>query len=95
MSGIPCPHCGSHENAVVDSRPHDGTIRRRRKCAECKQRFTTHEMTGENILVLLKDIRKIQAVSVTRIDMRLEKVEQRAQALPILPQYQTNTEAAE
>lgn len=46
MSGsIPCPHCGSRESKVVDSR--DGThdsIRRRRQCRHCNKRYTTHEL---------------------------------------------------
>lgn len=41
--GLPCPKCGHDETAVVDSRPQDGFIRRRRRCAACRLRFTTHE----------------------------------------------------
>lgn len=43
--GIPCPNCGSRRNDVKDSRPTaSGTIRRRRRCATCDSRFTTHEI---------------------------------------------------
>ena len=40
-----CPFCGSADTQVIDSRvsePGD-SIRRRRRCAACKKRFTTYE----------------------------------------------------
>ena len=41
--GIACPHCGSIDHAVKDSRPGPGYLRRRRYCV-CGQRFTTVEI---------------------------------------------------
>lgn len=39
-----CPHCGHNHGMVLDSRLNDlGTIRRRRICNGCNQRFTTYE----------------------------------------------------
>jgi transcriptional repressor NrdR len=40
-----CPNCGERDSRVVDSRELEdaGTIRRRRECAACASRFTTHE----------------------------------------------------
>lgn len=39
-----CPKCKSEQVYVIDSREMDEkTIRRRRECEECKQRFTTFE----------------------------------------------------
>ena len=40
-----CPHCGSPDSRVLDSRPTlEGTaIRRRRECPSCGARFTTYE----------------------------------------------------
>ena len=41
---IACPHCGSVENTVKDSRGGAGDrIRRRRHCLKCRGRFTTIE----------------------------------------------------
>lgn len=37
-----CPYCG-RDSRVVDSRPIPDGIRRRRECATCGRRFTTHE----------------------------------------------------
>ncbi len=40
-----CPHCGSDDDRVVDSRPTPGgaAIRRRRGCRACGGRYTTFE----------------------------------------------------
>ncbi len=40
-----CPFCGSEETQVKDSRPTEdnASIRRRRSCPACEQRFTTFE----------------------------------------------------
>ncbi len=40
-----CPFCSSDDTRVIDSRLGDGgeSVRRRRQCQECSQRFTTFE----------------------------------------------------
>lgn len=47
-----CPHCGTAENKVIDSRPskHGIVVRRRRQCLTCSSRFTTYESTEEQLL---------------------------------------------
>jgi len=51
-----CPHCGNEESKVVDSRAFDdGTsIRRRRECLSCAERFTTYERREETPLIVIK-----------------------------------------
>ncbi|MGN1095468.1 MAG: transcriptional regulator NrdR [Eubacteriales bacterium] len=53
-----CPKCGYNESKVIDSRPTEegSSIRRRRECLSCQNRFTTYEMV-ENLplLVIKKD----------------------------------------
>ena len=51
-----CPECNYEDSKVIDSRPTDGKIRRRRECLSCKCRFTTYEIV-ENIplMVVKKD----------------------------------------
>ena len=49
-----CPFCGFAESKVVDSRPSDGTIRRRRECLSCGGRFTTFETLETTSLVVIK-----------------------------------------
>ncbi len=51
-----CPHCGENNDRVVDSRASQkgGSIRRRRECLECGERFTTYEYVEVFSLVLIK-----------------------------------------
>ena len=53
-----CPYCGHMGTRVLDSRPsnENRSIRRRRECEECLQRFTTFEVVEETpIMVIKKD----------------------------------------
>jgi transcriptional repressor NrdR len=53
-----CPNCGGQEDKVVDSRAsrEGATIRRRRECLACQQRFTTYEeIEREGLMVLKRD----------------------------------------
>lgn len=51
-----CPYCGFMGSRVLDSRPvHEGrSIRRRRECEDCAQRFTTFEMVEQKPLLVIK-----------------------------------------
>ena len=42
-TGLACPACGSPDSFVVDSRPVNGQVRRRRRCERCDARYTTYE----------------------------------------------------
>lgn len=56
-----CPLCGHSETSVLDSRPSDKgkSIRRRRVCEKCDERFTTFErVTLRNIIVVKSDKRR-------------------------------------
>lgn len=48
-----CPKCGSEQIFVLNSRPYEGGIRRRRECAVCKLRFNSYEYPD----VLAKTVR--------------------------------------
>jgi transcriptional repressor NrdR len=52
-----CPYCGAEETRVVDSRPAEAgaTIRRRRECEACGNRFTTYERREHAIVVRKRD----------------------------------------
>lgn len=51
-----CPYCGCCDLKVIDSRPAEGKIRRRRECAGCGRRFTTFEQIEiPELLVNKKD----------------------------------------
>jgi transcriptional regulator NrdR len=51
-----CPFCAHDNSKVVDSRPSDegNSIRRRRECIACKNRFTTFETVESLPLVVVK-----------------------------------------
>ena len=49
-----CPFCGFAESKVIDSRPNDETIRRRRECLSCQKRFTTNEFVEHMPIVVIK-----------------------------------------
>jgi len=56
-----CPFCGapSSQIMVIDTREVTDGIRRRRKCKECSQRFTTYERVASmNLLVVKQDGRR-------------------------------------
>ena len=51
-----CPICGKDNDKVVDSRNAQGgsIIRRRRKCLECRHKFTTYEAVEQTPLYVVK-----------------------------------------
>lgn len=49
-----CPECGCEESKVIDSRPTDNKVRRRRECINCATRFTTYEIIEEVPLMVIK-----------------------------------------
>lgn len=49
-----CPECGFDDSKVIDSRPAENKIRRRRECLECKCRFTTYEIVENIPLMVVK-----------------------------------------
>jgi transcriptional repressor NrdR len=52
---VHCPYCSHASTRVVDSRLTDpGSVRRRRECEGCGERFTTHERAEAAPLTVLK-----------------------------------------
>ncbi len=51
-----CPHCGSDDDRVTDSRTlaNGESIRRRRECLACGFRFTSYERIEEKPLMVVK-----------------------------------------
>ncbi len=49
-----CPFCGFEDSRVVDSRPKDKKIKRRRECIKCSGRFTTFEIVEVPLLMVEK-----------------------------------------
>ena len=63
------PFCGYTDSRVVDSRPadDDSSIRRRRECLSCKQRFTTFEVIEHVQLVVIKSDGSRQAFDRSKL----------------------------
>jgi len=51
-----CPHCGTVEDKVVESRTlaNGDAIRRRRECINCSYRFTSYERIDERQFMVVK-----------------------------------------
>ena len=49
-----CPYCQFPDSKVVDSRPKDDRIKRRRECIKCGARFTTFEVVEKPMLMVEK-----------------------------------------
>lgn len=64
-----CPKCGYTESKVVDSRPsEEGTsIRRRRECLSCQNRFTTYETVEKLPLLVIKKDKTRQTFDKTKL----------------------------
>lgn len=49
-----CPYCSYPDSKVIDSRPKDDKIKRRRECINCGARFTTYELVEKPLLMVEK-----------------------------------------
>jgi len=68
---VKCPLCGNTDDKVIESRqnPSSTSIRRRRECGHCKNRFTSYETIEKVSLIVIKK-------SGRRENFDLEKIEQ-------------------
>jgi transcriptional repressor NrdR len=54
-----CPKCGADESKVIESRDTGDSVRRRRECLECGNRYTTYERSERpNLAVIKRDKRR-------------------------------------
>lgn len=66
-----CPECGCEESKVIDSRPTDNKVRRRRECINCATRFTTYEIIEEVPLMVIKKDHTIEPFDREKLVDRL------------------------
>ena len=66
-----CPECGFDESKVIDSRPTDNKVRRRRECIRCGARFTTYEIIEEIPLMVIKKDHTIKPFDREKLVERL------------------------
>lgn len=64
-----CPKCGYNKSEVIDSRPSEegASIRRRRECRSCQNRFTTYETVEKLPLLVIKKDKTRQAFDKTKL----------------------------
>jgi transcriptional repressor NrdR len=79
-----CPKCGCQDDKVVDSRAsrEGATIRRRRECISCGNRFTTYEEIERESLMVLKRDGRHEEFSKEKLFAGLKKA---CQKRPISP----------
>lgn len=66
-----CPECGYEDSKVIDSRPTDNRIRRRRECLKCECRFTTYEIIENIPLMVIKKDKTIEPFDRDKLINRL------------------------
>lgn len=66
-----CPECSCEESKVIDSRPSDNKVRRRRECIQCGYRFTTYEIIEEVPLMVIKKDNSIEPFDREKLVDRL------------------------
>ena len=67
-----CPFCSHSETKVLERRIADNSLRRRRECFKCGNRFTTYEKAVFNLMVLKKDGRE-QEFNLQKISDSIDK----------------------
>lgn len=79
-----CPKCGCQDDKVIDSRAsrEGATIRRRRQCLSCGNRFTTYEEIEREGLMILKRDGRHEEFSREKLLSGLKKA---CQKRPITP----------
>ncbi len=66
-----CPECTCEESKVIDSRPTENKVRRRRECINCGHRFTTYEIIEEIPLMVIKKDNTIEPFDREKLVERL------------------------
>ena len=66
-----CPECGHKDSKVVDSRPAETRVRRRRECLGCTTRFTTYEVIEDFPLMVVKKDGTIEPFDSRKLTERL------------------------
>jgi transcriptional repressor NrdR len=74
-----CPHCGSLEDKVLESRLLQGgaAMRRRRECVSCSYRFTSYEKIEEQPLMVIKRDGRREPFDRAKIEAGLERAIQK------------------
>ena len=66
-----CPECSYNDSKVIDSRPSESKIRRRRECLKCNSRFTTYEIIEDIPLMVAKKDGSIEPFDARKLTERV------------------------
>ncbi len=78
-----CPFCTHQETKVLESRLSDESLRRRRECLKCENRFTTYEKAVFHFTVIKKDGRE-QPFNLEKIKSSVMRACGKAEEQPVL-----------
>ncbi len=70
-----CPHCGSFDDKVIESRTlaNGDSIRRRRECIGCTYRFTSYERIEEKQFMVIKRDGRRQPFDRVKLEYGIER----------------------
>lgn len=70
-----CPHCGSFDDKVIESRTlaNGDSIRRRRECISCEYRFTSYERIEEKQFMVIKRDGRRQPFDRAKLEHGIER----------------------
>lgn len=63
-----CPFCNEEDTKVIDSRPAENAIRRRRQCEKCGKRFTTYEKVETIPMMIIKKDNSREAYDRSKVE---------------------------
>ncbi|MBK66440.1 MAG: transcriptional regulator NrdR [Chloroflexi bacterium] len=63
-----CPECNNDSNKVIESRESSNSIRRRRECISCNERFTTYEKIHITSITVVKRDWSKQDFSIEKLE---------------------------
>ncbi len=77
-----CPYCSNEDTKVLESRISEDSLRRRRECLKCENRFTTYEKAVFQFAVIKKDGRQ-QPFTIDKIKNSIIKAIGKAEDEPV------------
>ncbi|HLC70936.1 MAG TPA: ATP cone domain-containing protein [Candidatus Nanoarchaeia archaeon] len=78
-----CPYCSNEDTKVLESRISEDSLRRRRECLKCENRFTTYEKAVFQFSVIKKD-GKEQPFNIEKIRNSVVKAIGKAEEEPVM-----------
>ena len=80
-----CPHCGSSDDKVIESRTlaNGDAIRRRRECLGCGCRFTSYERTEDKQFMVIKRSGRREPFDRSKIERGVDRAMEKRPVSPM------------